>query len=66
VRAPHQIRISLGHEEQLREAARKINARYKANLDPAHILDLFFGEVFETWLKEKLERPAAHESDLLQ
>ena len=48
------IRLSPMKQDRLREATRALEARYRVDTDESVILDQFFDEAFEAWLKAKM------------
>jgi hypothetical protein len=65
---PKPLRLRPEHQDRLRNAKLDLGARYRIETDENTILDQFFSEKFEPWLREKLEpspppKPRGKKSD---
>lgn len=56
---PKPLRLRPEHQDRLRNAKLDLGARYRVETDENAILDQFFEESFEPWLRTKLDQPKA-------
>jgi DNA-binding transcriptional LysR family regulator len=56
---PKPLRLLPANQERLRDAKLDLGARHRVETDESTILNQFFEEKFEPWLREKLEPAAA-------